>query len=1645
MAGRGLSDNEIDDESLKLWGAWCDANSLRCDLVIDSAATDAEIEQLIAQCGWASVSKATGKRGVIWENDNHPVTVVFNPANIVAGSMRIEYQNEGLADEVVGTFVDRDSEYGQNTIRRLVEGVVAPARTVTVPLRGITGGAQAAKELNRMAAAQHYHQRHITWEASAEGGPLFVTRGDVVGLGHDLAGGTVGSRLTDLDTGRVTLTTPIALPASGMAWIWGLDGSIHVTSFTRSTLDAMAMVVAVALPTTPGNISDDPSAYRFVAFADGVAPVKVRITGVEHSRSGYYKFTARDEIALYYNARSADLSYDLLPDRSQYRPVNTDTPPLDIDGQQWHFGEGAPATTLGSNGNYYLRITTNQIYLKRGGLWTVIANLSGADQAQWHVGTGVPPDTLGADTDLYFRVGTTGQIYQKAGGSWSILIELRGGTWLAGAGLPNSSLGNIGDLYYRTSNGFTYEKKTDTFWEFLRDLTGPGIDSVVRNDQTGIVTVTFRDGNTDTFTLADGEDGDDGASVTIDTTLRQPNGDLRIEFSDGTEITVPAGIEGKGIFSIIRNEETGIVTVTLDDGTTRFYTATAGRDGPGKEFIFIRTQEDERPDRPVEPNGADPPWNITDDIIPSGGWTDEQVGVDATNRFEWLCVRNGSVENWGPFKVPTRLSAYTEIPDRLLVDTRPEWVEGKQYLVGDVLYYPTQVIIDGVAYIVDVIYTCVVSHVASTTNAPGETATAASTGYLMVDSGSDDLWTFDDLTNPGEAESSALHSSIGNANCSVVYNNRFLIGDTDGKELWEIPNVLNPSSASLRGVFPSSMGSPDGMALHNGEIIVVDGANKLWRIPSNLDPSQATLISTITQSNFNASGLASTGTKLFVLDFDGRQWYEITNINTPTLVNRGTFPSGMNEPSGCVIIGGRAYIVSRDGLWRIIGLNPSNAAQATKLGSWPVGVSFPRSLVEFTLPATGYWTSGQLPSVGQTAPSVIEDFTLTPVSQYRIDITWDEPASGARPYTYRVECSQDSSFPVADTEVLTADAGQTGTFYYDATLLPNTLYYYRVRAMGPGGTGPWSATQSSSTLAATPNPTVPRNVSINAVGQSLTLSWAAPSTGSPFTKYEVESALNDTFTLGRYIVSEPGTATDSVFIGTGSTTYYLRVRAVNAQGNGPWSAVFSATTGAVGVPPTAVVDLAAAVASDTEINLSWDEPTDGDTPITYQVDRATDAAFSANLDTRANNRTQSNFPDTGLTASTRYYYRVRGENTTGNGPWRSVSAVTQAPPVTAPGVPVATLSFTVLRSVDVSWNAISGAVTYEIQVSTSNTFPVGTSTINVTGLTGTSRRVTALTSGTTYYVRMRSVNAGGNSAWSAVVSGSTVQISVPPVNLSGSVSDDDVNLAWTHPIFPPDLPTGVTWRIQRADNSTFTTGLTTLATAQAVGTRTYTDSDRPAGTYYYRVRGEVSGAGNGEWRSISVDVSLPDIIPTVPQNFTADPPGVTGISFTWDPPAMGRPASYTYTLEVATNSAFTENLQTHLVNHVTGLTGGTTYYARVRASNRAGTSPWSDTLSVTTDTFDLPSAPRNLSGNFSTGGIYILSWNVPANGDTPFTYECEYASDSGFTTGTGTLFTGRSQTLYSYFPIYTGPRFYRVKANNVAGDGPWSGTLAAPR
>ena len=315
VAGMGLADRRIDLASIAGWKSFCSTNGLTCNLDVADGRDLNSLLELVAQCGWASADRQTGKWGVIWEDAARPMTAIITPDSIVAGSMTIAYQHDGLADEVTGTFLDADNDWRPTPIRRTMPGVTAPVRPVSVRLEGITNGVQAAKELNRTVAAQYYHTRIVSWEMDLDEG-MGIARGDVVGAAHGILGGVAGGRLVDISADRRTVTTAVDpmsndVPvASGPIWVWDIYGRVFARTFTRTS--RFTLRLDRAMPAVPGSagrgFDDEPTAYRYMIFKTSAAHVKLRITS-RSARGERVAFTARDEDDAYYNHRTSDLNW----------------------------------------------------------------------------------------------------------------------------------------------------------------------------------------------------------------------------------------------------------------------------------------------------------------------------------------------------------------------------------------------------------------------------------------------------------------------------------------------------------------------------------------------------------------------------------------------------------------------------------------------------------------------------------------------------------------------------------------------------------------------------------------------------------------------------------------------------------------------------------------------------------------------------------------------------------------------------------------------------------------------------------------------------------------------------------------------------------------------------------------------------------------------------------------------------------------------------------------------------------------------------------------------------------------------------------------------------------------------------------------
>jgi trimeric autotransporter adhesin len=204
-------------------------------------------------------------------------------------------------------------------------------------------------------------------------------------------------------------------------------------------------------------------------------------------------------------------------------------------------------------------------------------------------------------------------------------------------------------------------------------------------------------------------------------------------------------------------------------------------------------------------------------------------------------------------------------------------------------------------------------------------------------------------------------------------------------------------------------------------------------------------------------------------------------------------------------------------------------------------------------------------------------------------------------------------------------------------------------------------------------PSSPTGLAATASSSSVIgLSWTAvtPPANCTISSYSVYRSTTSGFTpSSSNLIASGVTGTTYSNIGlAASTTYYYAVEAVDAEGASGPSAQASATTqsgsGSCSAVPSAPTGLTAAASSSSAISLSWAAvtPPANCTLSGYSVYGSTTSGFtpsSSNL--IASGVTGTAYTNTGLTASTTYYYKVEAVDADGSSAASAqASATTQA-------------------------------------------------------------------------------------------------------------------------------------------------------------------------------------------------------------------------------------------------------------------------------------------------------------------------------------------------------------------------------------------------
>jgi hypothetical protein len=449
-------------------------------------------------------------------------------------------------------------------------------------------------------------------------------------------------------------------------------------------------------------------------------------------------------------------------------------------------------------------------------------------------------------------------------------------------------------------------------------------------------------------------------------------------------------------------------------------------------------------------------------------------------------------------------------------------------------------------------------------------------------------------------------------------------------------------------------------------------------------------------------------------------------------------------------------------------------------------------------------------------------------------------AAGASKYQF--EYATNSGF----SEGLYTSAELTTLSHTPPAMNPG-VYFWHVRSKDAAGN--WSTAWSAArTVTILPVPTLSEPA--NALwlnNRTPAFSWSpVPSAAN----YRLEIAKTSTFTLpitqfylGDLTSYTATTLPDGI--------YYWHVRAINSNGTlGAWSAVRSFTIDAT-PPPAPALSLPANAATVIGTpTFSWLAAAGASK---YQFEYATNSGFSEGVYTSVELATLTHTPPAMIRGA--YYWHVRSRDTAGNwSNWSTARTINIVPvtPATPALISPANGSINSNPTPTLSWAAMTGAVSYQVQLDNNSTF--NSPELDDTIATNSRALGTNLADGI-YYWRVRETNAlNGVSAWSAVWRVTIKQlIPTAPVLLSpeggSTVTTNTPEFSWE------STPVGNTYQIQVDDNPDFLSREFDDSTADTNRTPTTALTN---GTYYWRVRAINIYSTPGEWSETrSVSVSLP--------------------------------------------------------------------------------------------------------------------------------------------------------------------------------------------
>ncbi len=639
--------------------------------------------------------------------------------------------------------------------------------------------------------------------------------------------------------------------------------------------------------------------------------------------------------------------------------------------------------------------------------------------------------------------------------------------------------------------------------------------------------------------------------------------------------------------------------------------------------------------------------------------------------------------------------------------------------------------------------------------------------------------------------------------------------------------------------------------------------------------------------------------------------------------------------------------------------------------------------------------------------------------------------------------------PVQDAGTLSSPAFFNGNLYVDSGY-SGAAYEFSISSTGALQT----VSQSPITLGYEPG-----SPSISASGTSNGIVWITDRNTNELHAYSAASLNNELWNSAQAAggADDPGAvvkfavptvANGEVFMGTTSQLVaYGLTPAATSVSNAP---VLAATT-----------------LSGSAVNLTW---TDSSVPpniaSAYLIEESTDGTNFTQITTAPAGATSIGVG--GLSASTKYYFRIQGYNNIGDSNFSNVATATTS--TQSAGINFGSGFGSAGGSMAVNGNAsISGS---NLQLTDGNLWEGGsafdTTAVDVTSFT--SQFTIQLSAGAntadgmTFTLQNLSPNALGTNAGSLGYAGIGSSVAIKFDLYSNNGEGPDSTGFYSNGAAPTNLnsidlsSTGINLhsgdpiQVNLSYNGTVLTVSELDTVTKGTASQSYTVNIPNligSGTAYAGFTGGSGGLGCVQdvqnWTYNAGSGSTPN----APTGLGATPATATSVTLNWTNNALNASGFY---LDRATNSNFTQGLITQTLpggsttytDTAAGLAAGSTFYYRIRAFNGVGSSGNSNSASVT-----IPQSPPKATNQAITGvatNEIDMTWQDNA-GHAALGYHILRATNQGTFSLVATLppTSRTAPSTYSWADTTVTPGNYyeyHIEAYNTSGYNDFAGVNA---